>query len=342
MPEVILNDIHSRIVRHNEMAPCKTAFIDSRTPGSDKKENYCLIGGGVSENPDQKIHITIPHGFNVGAAKQPRGCKNSHHSHDTAEVFFVHHGEWKFSWGQDGGDGEIILHKGETISIPTQVFRGFENAGADDGFLLAVLGIDEHGTPGHVIWAPYVFENAKSHGLVLLGDGRLIDTHAGGIVPEDVEVVGPPSETELLAYHRLSVEDMRACVQRVSDLASANTGGLDGYDGVFERAVLGKANERESIGAGKINWEHGFHVRRLELQAGANIPAHARAEEEVLFVHLGSLSVTILETQFTLNPGDLFTVPVGAAHSFSNPGSERADIVVIRGGAHPEAARMAA
>ena len=38
---------------------CNTAFIDCRTPGSDLKENYALIGSGVSQNPDQFINLQI-------------------------------------------------------------------------------------------------------------------------------------------------------------------------------------------------------------------------------------------------------------------------------------------
>ena len=36
------------IVRYGELKPCKTAFIDAHTPGSDQKENFTIIGGGVS------------------------------------------------------------------------------------------------------------------------------------------------------------------------------------------------------------------------------------------------------------------------------------------------------
>ena len=34
------------IVRYGELKPCKTAFIDAHTPGSDQKENFTIIGGG--------------------------------------------------------------------------------------------------------------------------------------------------------------------------------------------------------------------------------------------------------------------------------------------------------
>ena len=92
----------NRIVRYGELVPCKTAFIDAHTPGSDQKENFTIIGGGVSESPDQHVHIAIPHGFNIGAAGQPPKCRNSLHDHNTAEVFFVLSGRWRFFLGKVG------------------------------------------------------------------------------------------------------------------------------------------------------------------------------------------------------------------------------------------------
>ena len=222
----VTDDLKPFILRRSEIIPCKTAFIDARTPGSDQKENYCLIGAGVAENPEQIVHINTPHGFDVGAARQPKGCKNSHHSHDTDEVFVVHQGQWKFTWGEDGSDGETVLNSGDTISIPTQVFRGFENVGDDNGFLLSVLGHLPDGTPGSVTWAPYVFEEAKQYGLVLLQDGRLIDTHAGQPIPEDQPLYSPISGEELESFRSLTLEDMSKNVCRHAEFATQNSGGL--------------------------------------------------------------------------------------------------------------------
>ena len=162
-----------RLVRYDELRPCTTAFIDTRTPGSAEKENFTIIGPGVAESPDQHVHIDIPHGFNIGGARQPPGCVNSQHSHETAEVFVIHTGTWAFYLGPEREDGKVILHPGDTISIPVHVFRGFENVGDDVGYMFAVLGGDD---PGHVTWSPYVFDNAKEYGLILLEDGSLVDT----------------------------------------------------------------------------------------------------------------------------------------------------------------------
>ncbi|MDP6881851.1 MAG: cupin domain-containing protein, partial [Alteromonas macleodii] len=63
--------LSERLVRYEELIPCRNAFIDTRSPGSDQKENFTIIGPGVAENPDQHVHIAIPHGFNIGGARQP-------------------------------------------------------------------------------------------------------------------------------------------------------------------------------------------------------------------------------------------------------------------------------
>ena len=42
------DQMNARIVRYGELMPCKTAFIDAHTHGSDQKENFTIIGGGVS------------------------------------------------------------------------------------------------------------------------------------------------------------------------------------------------------------------------------------------------------------------------------------------------------
>ena len=122
-----LSEIKKRLVRYGELRPCKTAFIDAHTPGSNQKENFTIIGSGVSESADQHVHINIPHGFNIGAAGQPPKCRNSLHSHRTAEVFFVLSGRWRFFWGRWGTAGEVVLEKGDIINIPTGIFRGFES-----------------------------------------------------------------------------------------------------------------------------------------------------------------------------------------------------------------------
>ena len=172
------------IVRYGELIPCRTAFIDAHTPGSDKKENFTIIGGGVSEAADQHVHIKKTPGFNIGAAGQPPKCRNSLHTHRTAEVFFVLSGRWRFFWGRWGKTGEVILEAGDIFNIPTGMFRGFENIGTDYSMIMAILGGNDAG--GGVIWAPQVIEEAREHGLILGENGKLYDTKKSERLPDGI------------------------------------------------------------------------------------------------------------------------------------------------------------
>ena len=209
--------MESRIVRYGELKPCRTAFIDAHTPGSNQKENFTIIGGGVSESPDQHVHIKETPGFNIGAAGQPPKCRNSLHSHRTAEVFFVLKGRWRFFWGRWGKAGEVVLEEGDIINIPTGIFRGFENIGTDYGMIMAILGGDDAG--GGVIWAPQVIEDAKDHGLVLGENGKLYDTKKGQSLPEGVKPMPLLTDEELKAFPETDAKDVvRDYVARYWDL----------------------------------------------------------------------------------------------------------------------------
>ena len=196
-----IEQMNSRIVRYGELVPCRTAFIDAHTPGSDRKENFTIIGGGVSESPDQHVHIRETPGFNIGAAGQPPHCRNSLHSHRTAEVFFVLKGRWRFFWGRWGTAGEVVLEEGDIFDIPTGIFRGFENVGEKHGMLMAILGGDDAG--GGVIWAPQVIEDASDHGLILAETGRLYDSKKGESLPEGTGPMPPLTDEQLNGFPEL-------------------------------------------------------------------------------------------------------------------------------------------
>ena len=190
-----VQEMEARIVRYGDLKPCRSAFIDAHTPGSDQKENFTIIGAGVTESADQHVHIKETPGFNIGAAGQPPKCFNSLHYHTTAEVFFVLKGTWRFFWGINGDAGEVVMQEGDIFNIPTHVFRGFENIGQDYGMIMSILGGDDAG--GGVHWAPHVIEKAKDHGLVLGENGVLVDTKKGESLPEDVKPMPILTEEEL-------------------------------------------------------------------------------------------------------------------------------------------------
>ena len=310
--------LEDRIVRYADLVPCYDAFIDTRTPGSDRKENFTIIGPGVSENPNQYVHIAEPHGFNIGGARQPPHCTNSQHSHETVEVFYVHTGQWRFDLGEHGDDAQITLSPGDLISIPTNVFRGFTNVGDTDGFLWAVLGGDD---PGHVLWAPKVFDMARDYGLVLLEDGMLIDTNKNETIPAGKRAMSATTSTQVNDLDVYSNTQLAGCVIRSGE--SDLPGTFHGLSGV---------KETELIGRSKINWPHGFTLSEIELESAANIPAHTLKTADVFFVQSGEVSVSIDDEETTLVAGDTITFPKNARRSLSNRAENPACLVAVRGG----------
>jgi len=326
--------LEQRAVRYQELKPCTNAFIDTRSPGSDKKENFTIIGPGVAENPDQHVHISIPHGFNIGGARQPAGCLNSQHSHLTEEVFVVHTGQWAFISGVNADDGKITLESGDIISIPMDVFRGFEcvegiSEGGEHkvGYLHAVLGGDD---PGRVLWAPKVFDMAKDFGLILLEDGSLIDTTLGEEVPAGKQPMPVTSQAQIDQHRIVDSLALNDIVIRTKDFDWRKDTALAMYDGVEEVSLVGGENPAEGIKKSKLGWEHGFVVRGLKIQPKARIPSHIREEEEVIFVHQGSVKITVDGKSIQLTQGDNFTTPIGAVRSFENDSEQESIYYVTR------------
>ena len=283
--------MQERIVRYGDLRPCKTAFIDAHTPGSDQKENFTIIGGGVSESADQHVHISDQIGFNIGAAGQPPKCRNSLHSHRTAEVFFVLSGRWRFFWGRNGDAGEVTLEKGDIFNIPTGIFRGFENIGTDYGMIMAILGGDDAG--GGVIWAPQVIEDAKDHGLVLGENGKLYDRKKGVNLPEDVAPMPTLTQAELDGYPEPTTLDIVPhYVARYLDMMA-----------------LSDKQPAQVIGENAmLRDKPGFEVEFLSRSSISDAPYDAN-QHEVLMGMTGHWRVTWDGGETVLAPGDTMAVP---------------------------------
>ena len=94
--------------------------------------------------------------------------------------------------GAEGKD-ETILSTGDIISMPTNMFRAFENVGDEEGLIFVVLGGDD---PGIITWVPSVLEKAKKTGMALLNDNSLIDLSLNEI-PKGKSILEPISEEEI-------------------------------------------------------------------------------------------------------------------------------------------------
>ena len=292
-------EMEARIVRYGDLRPCKTAFIDAHTPGSDRKENFTIIGGGVSESPDQHVHIRETPGFNIGAAGQPPGCRNSLHTHRTAEVFFVLKGRWRFFWGRYGTAGEFIAEEGDIFNIPTGIFRAFENVGTDYGMIMAILGGDDAG--GGVFWAPQVITDAKEYGLILGKNGKLYDTKKGQKLPDGVVPMPLLNDEELQAFPEpTTTEVIPNCVARYWDLMA-----------------LSDHQPAKVIGAqGKLRDRPGFEVEFLSRNSIPDTP-YSIEQHEILMPMRGHWRLTWAGGTTVVNPGDTAAMPPGLVHSLT-------------------------
>ncbi len=301
-----------RIVRYGELVPCRTAFIDSHTPGSDKKENFTIIGAGVSESRDQHVHIRETPGFNIGAAGQPPNCRNSPHLHRTAEVFIVLKGRWRFFWGRYGTAGEVVMDEGDIVNIPTGIFRGFENVGSDYGMLLAILGGNDAG--GGVIWAPEVIEEARAHGLMLGDDGQLYDFGKGERLPSGVTPMPILTEIELKAIPEPPVEAVvRDYVARYWDLMA-----------------LARGRPCPVIGAEALLRDRpGFEVDFLTRGSIPDVH-YATPRHEVLMILRGHWRLAWAGGSTVLAPGDTCAIPPGMAHGLTPAMSGEASLYRVR------------
>ncbi|WP_366658398.1 cupin domain-containing protein [Fodinicurvata sp. EGI_FJ10296] len=310
-------EMEARIVRYGDLQPCKTAFIDAHTPGSDRKENFTIIGGGVSESPDQHVHIHETPGFNIGAAGQPPNCRNSLHSHRTAEVFFVLKGRWRFFWGRWGNAGEVVLEEGDIFNIPTGIFRGFENIGTDYGMIMAILGGDDAG--GGVIWAPQVIEDARDHGLVLGDNGKLYDSKKGESLPQGVSPKPTLTDEELKAFPEPTTADVVPnFVARYRDLMA-----------------LSDHQPARVIGAdAKLRDRPGFEVEFLSRNSVSDT-AYATDSHEILMPVRGHWRLSWDGGTTALNPGDTAAIPPGLPHSLAPAMTGESSLYRIRNTADP-------
>lgn len=251
----------------------------------------------MSESPDQHVHISIPHGFNIGAAGQPPKCRNSLHDHRTAEAFFVLSGRWRFFWGRWGTAGEVTLEQGDIFNIPTGIFRGFENIGTDYGMIMAILGGDDAG--GGVMWAPQVIKDAADHGLVLGENGKLYDTKKQQRLPEGVRPMPLMSDEELAKRPELTTaEVLPNHVARYLDMVA--------YADKRPCKVIGEH--------GLLRDKPGFEVD-LITRGSSTDRKHKHNRPSVLMPVKGHWRVDWEGGSTTLAPGDTMSVPEHVMHS---------------------------
>lgn len=319
-----------------DFVSCAQAFIDCRTPGSDKKENYSMIGPGVTQSSKQFVNLQEPHGFNIGAAAMPSECTNNLHIHFTAEVFYQHSGTYQFRWGNQG-QHTYAIGSGDVFSPKTWLFRGFQNIGEDNGFVFTVLGEDN---TGGIIWHPKVLEDAKGHGLYLTADNQVLDTVENPDADTTQDMIDPLTAEEIATLREPTPEDMIKRVVKFDDLnwseeallCSKTQGGACAIAPVIG---WGMTEDREH--EPPIYNPHGASLEWLKIPAGNAVKCHRSTETQVLKIHQGCVEITLNRPQDgtvsnTLTSKDIISIPQNAWRTFTNVGDDDAYILVVNNG----------
>lgn len=327
-------ELRRRIIEPSEFVADTEAFVDVRLERSRGKASYSFIGPGVSQNSSQVVNLTVPHGFNVGAATMPSGAINNPHLHYTAEVFICTRGEWRMTFGENH-EQSLLMKVGDVVSIPTWIFRGFQNVGADDGWLFAVLGGDD---TGGILWAPDVLREAAETGLYLSPDSSVLES-ANGSPPDAVrplradQLAPVDSYTDDELARRLVPGEALAWSERplLSSVLPGHASAMApaiGYGVVEDRRVRPP-----------ISNPHGFSLEWLRLPGKSSVGAHRLDASQVLLLIEGDWQVELNRgTQLvTSRPatGSVVSVPPAAWRNFVNIGTDDALAVIVSGGDAP-------
>ena len=328
-------ELERRHIRRSQYVSCDDAFIDVRLPGSTPKENYSIVGPGVTQNPDQVVNLREPHGFNIGAAGMASGITNNLHLHFTAEVFIASEGRYTLRWGMRGDEGEALLDEGDVICMPTWMFRGFSNSGQRHGFLMTVLGGDD---TGGIIWSPEVMRRARDTGLWLGRDNELIDVPPGGPPPPEDRLLPLMPQAEVEQLRRWSEAELMArCTKRGErDFRIATLDAvLPGHAWrLAPVAGWGLTQHREHKPA--VTEPQGFSIEWLRVPPGQRSAPFTLEEPGVLVHADGPLAVAFNRgadtLQRELGAWDTLSLPAGAWRQFINTGNEDAEaLLVLRG-----------
>ena len=330
---ITADEARRRHVTVADYASCSLAFIDCKKPGSHLKQNFSIIGAGVTQSSDQVVNIQEPHGFSLGAAAMPHGITNNLHIHYTAEVFMIYSGDWVFRWGDNDADGEIAGSAGDVVSVPTWIFRGFKNTGADDGFIFTALGGDD---TGGIIWHPEIVKEAGTFGLYLTRENMMVDTTTGAERPADRDLMPLISDVDRASLRKYSVAEMRSRVVAAQERQWSRSALLCSVlpDHAVEFApAIGYGMSEDRNATPRITNPHGFSIEWLRLPPGQTLGRHRIAAKQAIMVFAGYAELTLNDQSdrvtVPLAPKETYSVPGSAWRALTNRGTATVEIAVI-------------
>ena len=341
MTQISQADADARHVKRSDYQSCTVAFIDCKKPGSHLKQNYSIIGPGVTSSSEQVINLPEPHGFNIGAAAMPTGITNNLHIHFTAEVFMVYEGEYTFRWGSNG-ENEFVGRPGDVLSVPTWIFRGFTNTGSGDGWVFTTLGGDN---TGGVIFHPDIIREAADYGLYISRDNVLIDTAKGDPTPTEDQCIAPMAHEDVAKLRDYSPDEMRERVVTTGDRdfrPAFIDRALDGC-GAEIAPVIGHGITQNRDHTARIVNPHGFSMEWLRLQPGQRVSPFVLADKMVVIPRAAGVRVDLNDAgdvEVALGAWDTFSIPDGAVRSLVNTSAAAVEVLVVVSGDHQKRPRF--
>ena len=294
--------MNNRLAKFDELVPSTLPFVEGKLEGHKERKNYSIVGPGVAEDSKQFVKIAMPHSFNLGAVSAMPKNGSGLHSHTTAEVFIIYSGKWRFYWGAEGSD-ETILSAGDIISMPTNMFRGFENAGDEEGLIFVVLGGDD---PGIITWVPSVLEKAKETGMALLNDNSLIDLSKNEI-PKDKSLLDPISSEEINKFDNYKLNELEEFICRFSNRVNYENK-ID--ENFYLTQVLGNNFQDKNFNP-IINQNTGFNLSILKSKTG-KIENLKFSKPSILFSQEGNWKIKIDDFELNLNSKDTISIPLNS------------------------------
>ena len=291
-----------KLAKFSDLVPSKLPFVEGKLEGHKNRKNYSIVGPGVAEDISQSIKISTPHSFNLGAVSAMPRNGSGLHSHTTAEVFIIFSGKWRFYWGNEGKD-ETILSAGDIISMPTNMFRGFENAGDQEGTMFVVLGGDD---PGIITWLPSVLEKAKKTGMALLNDNTLIDLSKNNI-PKDKTLLNPISSEEIKKFDNYNLSEIEKFICKFSKRTNHEVKLNENFK---ITQIIGNHFQNKTFSP-IIKQNTGFNLSILKSKKG-KINNLKFSKPTVMFSQIGSWHIQIEDFEVNLNSKDTISIPINS------------------------------
>ena len=292
--------MNNRFAKFEDLVPSTLPFVEGKLDGHKERKNYSIVGPGVAEDSKQFVKIAMPHSFNLGAVSAMPKNGSGLHSHTTAEVFIIYSGKWRFYWGAEGKD-ETILSAGDIISMPTNMFRAFENVGDKEGLMFVVLGGDD---PGIITWVPSVLEKAKETGMALLNDNSLIDLTCEKI-PEGKELLKPINSEQIKNFDDYKLDELSEFICKFENRKNFEH---EISQGLTLVQVLGRNFNNQNFKP-IINQNTGFNLSLLKAKK-CNVENIKFTKPSILFSQTGHWKVKINDSEINLKSKDTFSVPI--------------------------------